>query len=138
MAMKSTDLVPESSPSSSRSHSADVVWPPHAYADVGISVDYSGAPVTLHQQHPYERVGEYVAADGRESPLVVYQEVPSPFSQQATSAAAAAAVDAYVQVRQIWLFARTSDYCYWSTYTTCIAVSEFCRVFFACVHGICE
>ncbi|XP_064470545.1 uncharacterized protein LOC135385267 isoform X2 [Ornithodoros turicata] len=116
MGMKSSDLVTESSPSSSRSHSADVVWPPHAYADVGISfhqlyeavcvkegirglssekqVDYSGAAVSLHQQHPYERVGEYVG-DGRESPLVVYQEVPSPFSQQGTSAAA---VDAYVQV----------------------------------------
>lgn len=56
-------------------------------------VDYaSGAPVSLHQPHHYERQ-EFVSG-GRESPLVVYHE--EPFSQQQPSVSLP--VDTYIQV----------------------------------------
>ncbi|KAL3181692.1 hypothetical protein MRX96_036212 [Rhipicephalus microplus] len=81
---KASDLVSDSTASSSRGPPpAEVVWPPHAYADVGMAVDYAnGVPVSLHQpQHHYERQ-EFVATD-RESALVVYHE--EPYSQQQPS-----------------------------------------------------
>ncbi|KAL1485453.1 hypothetical protein MTO96_001282 [Rhipicephalus appendiculatus] len=81
---KAPDLVSDSTASSSRGPPpAEVVWPPHAYADVGMAVDYAnGVPVSLHQpQHHYERQ-EFVTTD-RESALVVYHE--EPYSQQQPS-----------------------------------------------------
>ncbi|KAH9368703.1 hypothetical protein HPB48_004722 [Haemaphysalis longicornis] len=90
---KAPDLVSDSSASSSRGPPAEVVWPPHAYADVGMAVDYaSGVPVSLHQQqHHYERQ-EFAASD-RESALVVYHE--EPYSQQQPSSGTP--VETYIQ-----------------------------------------
>ncbi|XP_075549602.1 uncharacterized protein LOC142583144 isoform X1 [Dermacentor variabilis] len=90
---KAPDLVSDSAASSSRGPPpAEVVWPPHAYADVNMAVDYAnGVPVSLHQpQHHYERQ-EFVATD-RESALVVYHE--EPYSQQQPSSG----METFIQV----------------------------------------